>query len=62
VSVTATSLVVFVLPLKPVRGNMKEKLLAVDYIGCALTLCGVMLLQLPLIWVFTTMESLPSLD
>ncbi|KAF8549825.1 MFS general substrate transporter [Imleria badia] len=41
---------VFVLPLKPVEGNVKEKLMAVDYLGASLTLIGSVLIVLPLIW------------
>ena len=43
--------VVLVLPLKPVEGNLKRKLLVVDYMGVLLTLIGCTLVMLPLIWV-----------
>ncbi|KAF8527785.1 major facilitator superfamily domain-containing protein [Gautieria morchelliformis] len=49
-SAVATLIVIFVLPLKPVRGNIKSKLLAVDYLGAALTLAGCTLILLPVIW------------
>ncbi|KAJ7136573.1 major facilitator superfamily domain-containing protein [Mycena epipterygia] len=50
VSFVATCVVLFVLPLKPVQGNIRSKLLAVDYVGTLLTLAGCTLLMLPLIW------------
>ncbi|KAG6846664.1 hypothetical protein H0H93_012566, partial [Arthromyces matolae] len=50
VSLAATLVVVFVLPLKPVHGNVRSKLMAVDYIGAILTLVGCALVILPLIW------------
>ncbi|TFY63560.1 hypothetical protein EVG20_g6268 [Dentipellis fragilis] len=40
----------YILPLKSVEGDIKRKLLAVDYVGAALTLCGCTLIMLPLIW------------
>ncbi|KAF9238664.1 MFS general substrate transporter [Melanogaster broomeanus] len=40
VSLCATCVVLFVLPLKPVEGDAKRKLLAVDYLGAGLTLLG----------------------
>ncbi|KAJ7830340.1 MFS general substrate transporter [Mycena olivaceomarginata] len=49
-SFIATCVVIFVLPLKPVQGNIRSKLLAVDYIGALLTLAGCALFILPLIW------------
>ncbi|KAJ6595160.1 MFS general substrate transporter [Mycena vulgaris] len=49
-SFIATCVVIFVLPLKPVQGNIRSKLLAVDYIGALLTLGGCTLFILPLIW------------
>ncbi|KAF7358961.1 MFS drug transporter [Mycena sanguinolenta] len=51
VSFLATCVVVFILPLKPVEGDIRRKLLAVDYVGTLLTLAGCTLLMLPLIWV-----------
>ncbi|KAJ6613678.1 major facilitator superfamily domain-containing protein [Mycena sp. CBHHK59/15] len=50
VSFVATCVVIFVLPLKPVQGNIRSKLLAVDYVGALLTLAGCTLFILPLIW------------
>ncbi|KAJ7070441.1 MFS general substrate transporter [Mycena belliarum] len=49
-SLVATCIVIFVLPLKPVQGNIRSKLLAVDYLGALLTLLGCTLFILPLIW------------
>ncbi|KAK7031852.1 MFS drug transporter [Favolaschia claudopus] len=49
-SFVATCVVVFVLPLKPVQGNIRSKLLAVDYVGALLALAGCTLFILPLIW------------
>ncbi|KAH9485879.1 Efflux pump dotC [Psilocybe cubensis] len=46
----ATSVVVFILPLKPVKGSMTRKLLVVDFFGAVLTLVGCTLVILPLIW------------
>ncbi|GLB38066.1 putative fungal trichothecene efflux pump (TRI12) [Lyophyllum shimeji] len=50
VSFGAMCVVVFVLPLKPVQGDMRRKLLVVDYLGAGLTLLGCALVILPLIW------------
>ncbi|KAJ7449107.1 MFS general substrate transporter [Mycena galericulata] len=50
ISFVATCVVVFKLPLKPVRGEIRSKLLAIDYVGTLLTLIGCALLMLPLIW------------
>ncbi|KAF8058526.1 major facilitator superfamily domain-containing protein [Lyophyllum atratum] len=50
VSFVAMCVVVFVLPLKPVQGDMRRKLLVVDYLGAGLTLLGCSLVILPLIW------------
>ncbi|KAF8161653.1 major facilitator superfamily domain-containing protein [Crassisporium funariophilum] len=49
-SLCALIVVIFILPLKPVVGNMRKKLLAVDYLGALLTLAGCTLLILPLVW------------
>ncbi|KAF5347240.1 hypothetical protein D9756_009985 [Leucocoprinus leucothites] len=38
------------LPLKPVQGSTKEKLLSIDLLGSGLTLVGCTLILLPLIW------------
>jgi len=50
ISFVATCVVVFILPLKPVQGEIWSKLRAVDYVGTLLTLAGCTLLMLPLIW------------
>ncbi|KIJ64372.1 hypothetical protein HYDPIDRAFT_133160 [Hydnomerulius pinastri MD-312] len=50
ISLSAICVVAFVLPLKPVEGDVRRKLLAVDYLGAGLTLVGSALLILPLIW------------
>ncbi|KAJ7479526.1 major facilitator superfamily domain-containing protein [Mycena latifolia] len=50
ISFVATCVVVLVLPLKPVQGNIRSKLLSVDYLGALLTLAGCALFILPLIW------------
>ncbi|KAF9063670.1 major facilitator superfamily domain-containing protein [Rhodocollybia butyracea] len=42
--------VVFLLPLKPVQGSIRSKLLMIDYIGVGLTLAGCTMIMLPLIW------------
>ncbi|KIK55001.1 hypothetical protein GYMLUDRAFT_48202 [Collybiopsis luxurians FD-317 M1] len=49
-SLAATVVVVVVLPLKPVEGDIRKKLLVVDYIGAVLTLVACTLIMLPLIW------------
>ncbi|KAL0952039.1 hypothetical protein HGRIS_008681 [Hohenbuehelia grisea] len=50
VSLTAICVVIFVLPLKPVEGDIRRKLLAIDYPGAFLTLTSCTLVMLPLIW------------
>ncbi|KAF8630504.1 hypothetical protein AX15_002875 [Amanita polypyramis BW_CC] len=50
ISFVATSIVLFVLPLKPVKGSMRTKLLVIDYLGVGLSLTGSTLILLPLIW------------
>ncbi|KAJ3550297.1 hypothetical protein NM688_g5094 [Phlebia brevispora] len=50
VSAISVAIVLFVLPLKRVEGGMRRKLLAIDYVGVALTLAACTLLILPLIW------------
>ncbi|KAH9485880.1 Efflux pump dotC [Psilocybe cubensis] len=50
VSGCAMAVVIFILPLKPVKGNMTGKLLSVDFFGAVLTLVGCTLVILPLIW------------
>ncbi|KAK7025996.1 hypothetical protein VNI00_015827 [Paramarasmius palmivorus] len=49
-SLVATCVVVFVLPLKPVEGDIRRKLLVVDYLGAVLTLAASTMIMLPLIW------------
>ncbi|KIP08655.1 hypothetical protein PHLGIDRAFT_365365 [Phlebiopsis gigantea 11061_1 CR5-6] len=46
----AVAVVLLVLPLKPVEGNIRRKLMVIDYFGAILTLAGCALLLLPLIW------------
>ncbi|KAJ7834904.1 MFS general substrate transporter [Mycena olivaceomarginata] len=50
VSFLGTCVVAFILPLKPVQGEIRSKLFAVDYVGTLLTLVGCTLFILPLIW------------
>ncbi|KAJ8457037.1 hypothetical protein ONZ45_g18476 [Pleurotus djamor] len=50
VSLAAIIVVIFVLPLKPVEGNIRSKLKVVDYMGVGLTLLACTLVILPLIW------------
>nr|AVP77532.1 major facilitator superfamily protein [Flammulina velutipes] len=50
ISLVATVIVWFVLPLKPVEPGIRRKLLCIDYIGSALTLAASTLIMLPLIW------------
>ncbi|KAF7798836.1 hypothetical protein EIP86_010062 [Pleurotus ostreatoroseus] len=50
ISAISVAVVLFVLPLKRVEGGIRMKLLAIDYIGVALTLAGCALIILPLIW------------
>ncbi|KAG6369452.1 MFS general substrate transporter [Boletus reticuloceps] len=50
VSLIAICVVLFVLPLKPVEGDIKKKLLVIDYLGAVLSLSGSALVILPLIW------------
>ncbi|KIJ39864.1 hypothetical protein M422DRAFT_230422 [Sphaerobolus stellatus SS14] len=49
-SAVSAGIILFVLPLKPVRGDLKDKLLSIDYMGTILTLGGCVLILLPLIW------------
>lgn len=42
--------VVFVLPLKRVKGNVKDKLKKIDYMGCVLMLASAVLILIPLSW------------
>ncbi|KAG9310938.1 major facilitator superfamily-domain-containing protein [Chiua virens] len=50
VSLFAICIVIFVLPLKPIEGDVKRKLLAIDYLGSILTIVGSVLILLPLFW------------
>ncbi|OCH93462.1 MFS general substrate transporter [Obba rivulosa] len=50
ISLIAVCVVLLVLPLKRVEGDIKRKLVAVDYLGALLTLAGCTLVLLPLIW------------
>ncbi|KXN90675.1 hypothetical protein AN958_03960 [Leucoagaricus sp. SymC.cos] len=50
IAACAILVVNFVLPLKKVQGDIKRKLLVVDYVGCILTLVACTLIILPLIW------------
>ncbi|KAF7975434.1 hypothetical protein HWV62_9563 [Athelia sp. TMB] len=50
IALSSMIVVQFVLPLKPVVGDMRQKLMAVDYLGSLLTLAGCALIILPLIW------------
>ncbi|KAL0575837.1 hypothetical protein V5O48_006127 [Marasmius crinis-equi] len=49
-SLLASVVVLFVLPLKPVEGDMRRKLLAIDYLGAFLTLASSTMIILPLVW------------
>ncbi|KII87983.1 hypothetical protein PLICRDRAFT_112038 [Plicaturopsis crispa FD-325 SS-3] len=46
----AILVVIFVLPLKSVSGDMKQKLGVIDYLGSLLALCACTLVILPIIW------------
>lgn len=50
IALCAIVVVNFVLPLKPVHGDIRKKLLVVDYVGSVLTLLACTLIILPLIW------------
>jgi len=50
VSAVATVVVLLAVPLKPVEGDFRRKLLVIDYVGVILTLAACTLLVLPLIW------------
>ncbi|KAE9398873.1 MFS general substrate transporter [Gymnopus androsaceus JB14] len=50
VALCATLGVVFALPLKPVQGNIRSKLLMIDYVGVLLTLGACTMIMLPLVW------------
>ncbi|KAL0579573.1 hypothetical protein V5O48_002453, partial [Marasmius crinis-equi] len=46
----SSAIAIFVLPLKAVEGDMRRKLLAIDYFGVFLTLASSTMILLPLIW------------
>ncbi|KZP14152.1 MFS general substrate transporter [Athelia psychrophila] len=50
IALASMVIIQFALPLKRVQGDIKRKLLAIDYLGAALTLAGCTLIILPLIW------------
>ncbi|KAM6503005.1 Major facilitator superfamily domain containing protein [Amanita muscaria] len=50
ISLVATCIVLFVLPLQSIRGRIREKLLIMDFFGAFLCLVGSTLILLPLIW------------
>ncbi|KAL9713421.1 hypothetical protein Ac2012v2_003030 [Leucoagaricus gongylophorus] len=50
IALCAILVVNFVLPLKSVAGDIKKKLLVIDYVGSTLTLFACTLIILPLIW------------
>ncbi|GAA6001964.1 hypothetical protein JCM10207_003014 [Rhodosporidiobolus poonsookiae] len=50
VCAAAIVLIIFLLPLKKVRGSMKDKLLKIDYGGALLTIAATVLVILPLQW------------
>ncbi|KAF8630545.1 hypothetical protein AX15_002847 [Amanita polypyramis BW_CC] len=49
-SLVATAIVLFALPLKAVKGSIGRKLMVIDYFGTILSLTGSTLIILPLIW------------
>ncbi|KIK56164.1 hypothetical protein GYMLUDRAFT_47377 [Collybiopsis luxurians FD-317 M1] len=50
VALLATLVIIFILPLKPVTGSMRSKLLMIDYVGVFLTLATSVMIMLPLVW------------
>ncbi|KAF5321749.1 hypothetical protein D9619_001273 [Psilocybe cf. subviscida] len=50
VSLGAVVVVIFLLPLKKVTGDIRKKVLAIDFIGAFLSLVGCALIILPIIW------------
>ncbi|KAJ3331665.1 hypothetical protein HDU93_009575, partial [Gonapodya sp. JEL0774] len=54
IGVVAFLMIYFLLPLKPVTGSFKAKMLQVDYIGTVLILVSTLLLLLPMNWGGTT--------
>ncbi|THU97456.1 MFS general substrate transporter [Dendrothele bispora CBS 962.96] len=49
-AVVSTVVVLVLLPLKPVSGDIRRRLLIIDYFGSVLTLAACTLIMLPLIW------------
>ena len=47
ISVCVIILIWYILPLKPVRGNIKSKIMRVDFVGSLLSLAGTILLLIP---------------
>ncbi|KAJ3714748.1 MFS general substrate transporter [Lentinula raphanica] len=50
VALLASVAIIFLLPLKPVQGDMRSKLLMIDYVGVLLTLGACTMIMLPLVW------------
>ncbi|KAJ3890263.1 major facilitator superfamily domain-containing protein [Lentinula edodes] len=50
VALFASIAILFLLPLKPVQGDMRSKLLMIDYVGVFLTLAACTMIMLPLVW------------
>ncbi|KAJ3865081.1 MFS general substrate transporter [Lentinula novae-zelandiae] len=50
VALFASIAILFLLPLKPVQGDMHSKLLMIDYVGVFLTLAACTMIMLPLVW------------
>ncbi|KIL63786.1 hypothetical protein M378DRAFT_106802 [Amanita muscaria Koide BX008] len=50
IAAAAIAIVLIFLPLKPVKGSIREKLLVIDYLGTFLSLIGSTLIILPLVW------------
>ncbi|GAW02960.1 MFS general substrate transporter [Lentinula edodes] len=50
VALFASIAILILLPLKPVQGDMRSKLLMIDYVGVFLTLAACTMIMLPLVW------------
>ncbi|KAJ4471407.1 MFS general substrate transporter [Lentinula aciculospora] len=50
VALSASIAILYLLPLKPVQGDMRSKLLMIDYVGVFLTLGACTMIMLPLVW------------
>ncbi|KAJ3848755.1 MFS general substrate transporter [Lentinula lateritia] len=50
VALFASIAISILLPLKPVQGDMRSKLLMIDYVGVFLTLAACTMIMLPLVW------------